>query len=265
MEEMRQQSEAGNPEPSDTVIRVREIATDHIWKWLSAGWQDMLKAPGPSLFFGINLALLSFAVTLAVVLNAAYFLLPLLLTGFLLVAPFLGIGPYSVSQQIEKTGSASLKNALTCCTRNTFHTFNMGVILVLCFLAWAMVANLIFVFFHDGLTPSTWQGFVSMLFGSWSGAQILVTGTYAGGLIALAVFAISAVSVPMLMDRPVNVFEAIQTSWTATRRNALPMLLWAGVLSSIMLMGLLTLYLGLIIGFPLAAHATWHAYRDLVP
>jgi uncharacterized membrane protein len=30
-------------------------------------------------------------------------------------------------------------------------------------------------------------------------------------------------------------------------------------------MGLLTLYLGLIIGFPLAAHATWHAYRDLVP
>ena len=253
-----------SPEARVTIARVREVPTEHVWQWLSAGWQDILKAPVPSLFFGLSLSLLSLAVSGFVIGSGAYFLLPLLLAGFLLIAPLLGIGPYSVSQQLERGGSASLKSALSCCTRNIYQVFNMGVILVLCFLAWAMVGNLIFVVFHDGLTPATWQGFITMLLGTWDGAQILVAGTYAGGLIALGVFSISAVSVPMLMDRPVNVFEAIQTSWAAVRYNWVPMLLWGAVLSGIILMGFLTLYLGLVIGFPLAAHSTWHAYRDLV-
>ena len=103
-----------------------------------------------------------------------------------------------------------------------------------------------------------------MLIGSWDGAQLLIAGTYAGGMIALLVYAISAITVPMLVDRPVNVLQAINTSWNAVRGNMLPMLLWAAILISIVVSGFLTLYIGLIIGYPLAAHASWHAYRDLV-
>jgi len=42
------------------------------------------------------------------------------------------------------------------------------------------------------------------------------------------------------------------------------MLLWAAILISIVVSGFLTLYIGLIIGYALAAHTSWHAYRDLV-
>jgi len=243
---------------------IREISSENVWQWLSAGWRDLLKAPAQSLFYGATLAILSIAISVTVVLSGAYYLLPLLLAGFALVAPLLGIGPYSISQQLESGGRPTLKAAFVACFRNTFHIFNMGLVLLVCFLIWIMLANLIFILFQSGLTPSGWQGFISLLLGSWEGVQLLVVGTYIGGVIALFVFAISAISVPMLIDKQVSVVEAIQTSWMAVRRNIVPMLLWAVVLFSIISVGFLTLFVGLIIGFPLAGHATWHAYRDLV-
>ena len=247
-----------------TIAQVREISTENVWQWLSAGWRDLIKAPVQSLFYGVSLAFLSSAISLAIFISGSYYMLPLLLAGFALLAPFLGIGPYSISRQIERGEDPSLKSAFLLFSRNTFHILNMGLVLLVCFLVWVMVANLIFIFFHQGLTPSSWQGFVSLLLGSWEGIQLLVVGTYVGGIIALLVFAISVITIPMLIDRSVNVFEAIQTSWVAVRCNIAPLLLWAVILASIISVGFLTLFIGLIVGFPLAAHATWHAYRDLV-
>jgi uncharacterized membrane protein len=43
------------------------------------------------------------------------------------------------------------------------------------------------------------------------------------------------------------------------------MLLWAGLIVLIVGAGLVTFYLGLFIAIPLVGHASWHAYRDLVP
>ena len=246
-----------------TIAQVREISTENVWQWLSAGWRDLIKAPVQSLFYGVSLALLSSAISLAIFISGSYYMLPLLLAGFALLAPFL-VGPYSISRQIERGEDPSLKSAFLLFSRNTFHILNMGLVLLVCFLVWVMVANLIFIFFHQGLTPSSWQGFVSLLLGSWEGIQLLVVGTYVGGIIALLVFAISVITIPMLIDRSVNVFEAIQTSWVAVRCNIAPLLLWAVILASIISVGFLTLFIGLIVGFPLAAHATWHAYRDLV-
>ncbi len=251
------------PKPKGKAL-IKEISSDDVWQWLSAGWSDIKKAPVPSLFYGANLTLLSLAITLSVLISNSYFMLPLLLAGFLLVAPFFGIGPYSLSRRLERGEKPTLGDAVRAWTGNSTQLLNMGAVLVVCFLAWAMVGNLIFVLFQSGPTPSSWQGFVTMLLGTWSGAQLLAVGTYAGGVIAMAVFAISVISVPMLIDRKVGVFEAIKTSWSAVSSNPGPMLLWAAILVAIILAGFLTLYLGLIIGFPLAAHATWHAYRDLV-
>lgn len=42
------------------------------------------------------------------------------------------------------------------------------------------------------------------------------------------------------------------------------MLVWAGLIVLIIGAGFITLYVGLAIGFPVAAYASWHAYRDIV-
>ena len=42
-------------------------------------------------------------------------------------------------------------------------------------------------------------------------------------------------------------------------------LLWAGLIAGFMALGIVTMFVGLVVVFPLIGHATWHAYRDLVP
>ena len=42
------------------------------------------------------------------------------------------------------------------------------------------------------------------------------------------------------------------------------MLLWAILLAGMSAFGLATLFVGLIVVFPLVGFATWHAFRDLV-
>jgi uncharacterized membrane protein len=246
------------------VAQVREITTENVWRWLALGWRDLERAPVHSLVYGAVLALISLALSVTVMMTDAFLLIPLLLAGFMLIAPLLGIGPYALSRQLERGEAPSFRGAVQAYTGNTFHLLNMGLVLLVCFLVWAMLANLLFVLFLGGLTPATWSGFLSLILGSWGGVQLLVAGVYVGGIVALLVFGVSVVSVPMLMDRQVNVFDAIQTSWSSVKRNIGPMLLWAGVLVSIVTIGFVTCFIGLTIGFPLAAHATWHAYRDLV-
>ena len=86
----------------------------------------------------------------------------------------------------------------------------------------------------------------------------------AGALLAAGAFAISAVSIPLLVDKPANVFAAIATSVAAVRENLWTMALWAWLIALFVGAGLITGYLGLIVTMPLIGHAIWHAYRDLV-
>ena len=46
--------------------------------------------------------------------------------------------------------------------------------------------------------------------------------------------------------------------------NPAPMALWATLILVITLLGMATLLVGLAVAVPWLAHASWHAYRDLV-
>ncbi|MCU0842173.1 MAG: hypothetical protein MUC79_10690, partial [Thiobacillaceae bacterium] len=86
-----------------------------------------------------------------------------------------------------------------------------------------------------------------------------------GFLIAWCAYAISVITVPMLIDRQVDGFTAIRFSIKSVLGNMPAMMLWAGLIVFIVGLGLATFYLGLVIALPLIGHASWHAYRDLVP
>lgn len=247
-----------------TIAEVRVIGMEYPWKWLSAGWEDIKAAPASSLGYGLGLTLTSYLVTLSVMASGMFFLFPLLLAGFFLVAPLLAIGLYEISRQLEAGERLSLRTALHSFKRNNFNILNMGLVLVATLFAWVTVTLPVVALTFTGITPATWQGFLTALFGTWDGLQLLLLGITCGSAIAFGIFCMSAVAVPMLLDRSCNVFDAIQTSWNAVFYNLLPMLLWAAILVAIIAAGFMTLYVGLVIGFPLAAHATWHAYRDLV-
>ena len=86
------------------------------------------------------------------------------------------------------------------------------------------------------------------------------------GLIAVSVtFVMTVAAVPMLTDKEdMDVISAIVTSAHAVRKNPAALILWAGLIAIFTGMAVAPLFLGLIVVFPLLAHASWHAYRDMI-
>jgi uncharacterized membrane protein len=81
---------------------------------------------------------------------------------------------------------------------------------------------------------------------------------------AAPMFASSVIAMPLLLDRRVNVMQAVLASWQAVLTNPIPMALWAALIMGLTALGLVTLLAGLVFVLPLLGHASWHAYRDLV-
>ena len=135
-----------------------------------------------------------------------------------------------------------------------------GLCLVLLLLVWMRTAFLLLMLFlgTSGVPPPS-QFMPTLLF-TPEGLGLLVVGTAVGGGFAAAAFALSALSVPLLLVRRTDIVSAARASIAAIIANPAAMTLWAALIVVIMIVGLVTLLVGLVIAFPLIGHATWHAY-----
>jgi uncharacterized membrane protein len=77
-------------------------------------------------------------------------------------------------------------------------------------------------------------------------------------------FALSVISVPLLLDRNVGAGRAIAVSLRAVRANPGPMALWGLIVAAGLAAGSLPALVGLIIVVPVFGHATWRLYRKVV-
>jgi uncharacterized membrane protein len=193
----------------------------------------------------------------------ATYLAPALLGGFLLVAPLIAISLYELSRQLEQGQPANVSKARAAWRSNAGSIALFGLMLTLAYIFWERVAAIIFAFFYSG----------QALHLSRLAQELLLSGQYvglllaffaAGAALAAVVFALSVVSAPLLVDRPVDVITAALTSLRCCARNPGAMLLWAVLIAALTAVGFATLMLGLIVIFPWLAYASWHAYRDLV-
>jgi uncharacterized membrane protein len=96
------------------------------------------------------------------------------------------------------------------------------------------------------------------------GQMLLLAGTLIGAIIATLVFSVSVVAAPLLFDRDISALSAMSTSVRAVMANKGAMMLWAAIIAGTMVLGLATIFVGLIVAFPLIGHATWHAMRAVV-
>ena len=243
---------------------VNNITLDHPWTWLAKGWQDLKAAPKFSLAYGAVFFFISSLLTAGLFYESLFFIIPPLTAGFFLVAPMLGIGLYQISKTLEQGKTVEYCQALIAWRKNETQLAAMSLVLLMVVLVWMLAALLIFALLYSNPVP-TWENFVPVVFLSGDNWAFVMIGTIVGGLIAAFTFAISVVTVPMLMDRQVNVVTAMRTSLETVRRNWRAMALWAGLIIMFVGIGIATYFVGLIVTMPLVGHATWHAYRDLVP
>jgi uncharacterized membrane protein len=244
--------------------QIRKVAMEQPWSWLAAGWADMWRAPGISLGYGAIFTLVSAALTAGLfLLGIEYLLLPLA-AGFMLLGPMLAVGLYETSRRLHAGEPVSFADALFVAARSPTQLAFMGVLLAFLLMAWMEIALLLFALFFGtrGLPPL--DETVHLLFFTWEGLGLLVVGTAVGAVLAAAVFSLTVVSVPLLLVRETDAVSAMITSLRAVRANLPVLALWAWLIAVLTACGVVTLYIGLIVTFPLVGHATWHAYRSLI-
>ena len=245
-------------------ISVRRVPFDQPWEWLAAGWRDMWTYPGVSLTYGLFFAASAVLMAIGTTHAGAQSIILALFGGFLLIGPLVAVGLYEVSRNIEADRPVTFIGVLKKSFQPEGQLGFMGVVLFLIFMVWMQIAFLLFMLFTGGNAIPPPSQFVQMLFFTEHGLGLLIFGTLAGAVLAFFTFSVSVVSVPLLMDKDIDVVTAISTSFHAVRRNPRPMILWAGLITGFVALGIMTMCAGLIVVFPLMGHATWHAYRDLV-
>jgi len=245
------------------VPDIRRVGLDRPWEWLAAGWRDLLRAPAISMSFGLILAvagaLLSVGLWLA---DLVYLVLPFA-AGFMIVGPFMGLAFYEVSRRHAAGEPISFSSVALAITRNPRHFGVMGFILLLILLTWIRIGAMIFMLYW-GMDPPPLHDLIVHTFLRPESLPFLAFGTAVGAVFAGLTFAVTAVSIPMMLDRKVDVLTAIVTSVRVVRHNPVVMLFWAVLIVVFTGVGIATLFLGLIVVLPLIGHASWHAYQDLV-
>ena len=252
------QASAVSPAPTSGV---RSIGFAAPLGWLARGWQDLWRQPAASLFYGVAIAVAG-AVILGVTARLPY-LFAAAITGFLLVAPMLAAGLYELSRRYLAGEQATLVDSMWAWRRNPSALVGFALLSILAGTAWQVASVVIVALFYKGPALAPMAMMIEVLVNPQHYLLFFVYMSV-GGLLAALVFAVSVVSMPMLVDRRCDLLTALATSVNAVAENPLPLALWATILMLLTGLGFATLLLGMIVILPWLGHASFHAYKDLV-
>lgn len=240
---------------------IREVAWKRPFAWLGAGFDDLKANPLPSLAYGLLFALGGDLIILAT-LRYPY-LVTVAISGFFLVAPLLAAGLYELSRQTGQGKRILFIDSLRCYRRNGQSIALFGLILALATVFWERFTAIAFALL-GGAGEGDTAVFLSQLLFDGEHLAFAFTWFAMGGLLALIVFALSVVAVPMMLDRGCDPVTAMMASLQAFLDNPTTLLLWAALIVALTLIGFATALFGLILIMPILGHASWHAYRELV-
>lgn len=228
--------------------------------WLAAGWRDFMRCPLPGLLHGAVVAL--FGAVLFWAARDHFWLLAGAFSGFLLVAPVAATGLYAISRALQRHGRAGLGDALRAWLPRDRRLVVFGLLLALAGTGWVLTSAALITGFAGAPVRNPTE-FIKVVVLAENGL-LFETWLVLGGVLAAPVFASSVVAIPLMLDREIGVLGAVFTSWRVVMENPAPLALWAALLVLLSLLGMATLLVGLLPVVPWLAHASWHAYRDLV-
>lgn len=246
-----------SPAPTKEIVRLRLIDP---FRWLAQGAHDLSAEKAIGLFYGV--CFLIMAQVLGLVFRNSPEYAMSIASGCLLVGPFLTLGLYETSRRRELGLPPKLGASLTCWHAHLGSMGMLVLVLIVLELLWGRASLVVFaVFFNTGM-PST-TGVIQAIFNpaNW---EFLVVYLIVGSVFAGLVFATAVVSIPMILDRDTDAISAAITSLQVVFGNFAVMLLWGGLITTLVVLALLPSGLGLLIVGPLLGHASWHAYRGSV-
>jgi uncharacterized membrane protein len=256
---MQPRDDPGAQPDESFLVELRRLTLADPPRWLALGWRDFTRAPGIGLFFGACFVAMGWAL-LAVFENAPAYVLGLS-AGFLLLGPFLCMGLYYASEQLALGRRPALGEAILAWRRKADTLAIFGVVLLVLELLWGRASLVVFALSFQGM-PDFKGSLLKLL--DPANASFIVAYVAVGGVFAAVIFAVSVVSIPMILDRQSDAITAGLTSMRLVLTQPAVMVTWGALITILVAISMLPGFLGLLVTGPVLGHASWHAYRAAV-
>ena len=228
-------------------------------RWLVAGWRDFLRAPGIGLFYGACFVIMGWAMLKMYEQAPAYVMA--LSAGFLLMGPFICLGLYRTSQRLEDGEKPDFGDSLLAWDTRTGTLAIFGFVLLVLEMLWGRVTLVLFAVSFDGM-PDLKGSLLALLdpenigfIGAWAAV---------GAVFAGLIYAVSVVSIPMILHRPTDAITAGLTSIRLVLTQTGVMLWWGFLITALVIAAMLPWFATALVVGPVIGHASWHAYRAAV-
>ena len=245
-------------------VEIRKIGPADIRESLKQGWADFLDKRGDLIFIGLLYPLIGFvAATVALGGQLLPFFFPLA-AGITLLGPVAATGFYELARRREDGLECHWSHFLEVRKRPAWdRILAVSTLLIVIFVAWLAAAGALYATLI-GDVPNSIGGFLERIFTTTEGWTLIILGNLVGFAFAVLVFALSVVSLPMLVDRDVSARVAIETSMRAVLANKWMMVRWGLIVASLLVIGSIPVFIGLAVVLPVLGYATWHLYRHMV-
>ncbi|MBL8288944.1 MAG: DUF2189 domain-containing protein [Rubrivivax sp.] len=247
------------PAPPTPAVALRPLGFADPLRWLALGWADFRRAPTIGLFYGGCFTVMGWAL-MRVYEHAPAYLLALS-AGFLLVAPFLCLGLYHVSRELQAGRRPDFGASLMAWDSRTGQLGIFAFVLLVLEMLWARSTLVIFAVTFDGMPD--FKGSLAALFNP-ENMTFIVAWIVVGAVFATLIFSVSVVSMPMLLDRSTDAITAALTSLRLVLAQPPVMFFWGALIAAVTFAAMLPWFVGLVVVAPVIGHASWHAYRAAV-
>ncbi|MDD2741177.1 MAG: DUF2189 domain-containing protein [Rhodocyclaceae bacterium] len=180
--------------------------------------------------------------------------------GFMLIGPPVLAGFFGIAQASESGQKPGLSSIVSGFKNASPSVWVVALVCALLFMIFITDAAILYSYMVGGapvwltdLVPAT-SGVLSFL--KWGAAS--------GFVVALLLFCVSAFSVPLLCERRASLVGAVSCSVKIVFGNFFPAMLWAALISSLIIGSILLLPL-LPLTLPWLAYASRALYREVLP
>jgi uncharacterized membrane protein len=241
------------------AIALRPLSLDAPLRWLALGWRDFTRCPGIGIFYGACFMVMGWAL-MSVYQNAPAYMLAMC-AGFLLMGPFLCLGLYRASQRLEQGEKPDFGDSLLAWDTRTGQLAIFGFVLLILEMLWGRATLVLFAVSFDGM-PDFKGSLVALL--DPENITFIVGWLAVGAVFAGLIYAVSVVSIPMILHRQTDAITAGLTSMRLVLTQPLVMIFWGALITLLVLAAMLPWFAGLLVVGPVVGHASWHAYRAAV-
>jgi uncharacterized membrane protein len=245
--------------------KLRTIDINDLIYALRMGWHDFWQKPSHLVFLGLIYPLAGAAIGLWTSGSNSWPLLFPLVSGFALIGPLAALPIYEMSRRQELGLDTHWRSAFGVLRSPAMPSIiAVGVLLLVIFTAWLMVAQFLYESLFGVGSPPTLAEFLNNVLNTAPGQSLMIWGNLIGFCFAAITLACGVISIPLLLDRDDGAAIAIQTSIRATLKNPVTIAVWGLIVAALLVIGSIPFLVGLAIVVPVLGHATWHLYRRLV-